>query len=254
MLRCNYWYQIKLISYLSWTDIKARYARSILGPFWLVLTTLISVVGLGYVWSTLFDIEKSIFIPFLSVGLVVWQLLSTAVIEATTVYSANSGVMRNTNNPLLVFPFAMLARNCIVFAHNIVVLLLVYFFYPPHFTFYTLLVIPGFILVIINMAWLVTLVAILGARYRDIGPAITSFMTILFFLCPIMYKPEQLGIKSYLLWYNPFSYMITVIRDPLAGVAAPLFIYLTLIVMSLIGWLLVGTLMQSYQHRIIYWV
>ena len=232
MLRCNYWYQIKLISYLSWTDIKARYARSILGPFWLVLTTLISVVGLGYVWSTLFDIEKSIFIPFLSVGLVVWQLLSIAVIEATTVYSANNGVMRNTNNPLLVFPFAMLARNCIVFAHNIVVLLLVYCFYPPHFTFYTLLVIPGFILVIINMAWLVTLVAILGARYRDIGPAITSFMTILFFFCPIMYKPEQLGIKSYLLWYNPFSYMITVIRDPLAGVAAPLFIYLTLIVMS----------------------
>lgn len=44
--------------FLSWSDTKARYKRSMLGPFWLTLGTAIGVGRLGFVWSTLFNMDK----------------------------------------------------------------------------------------------------------------------------------------------------------------------------------------------------
>ena len=43
--------KIKVIIFFAKTDTEARYRRSILGPFWLTLGTLIGVLGLGIVWS-----------------------------------------------------------------------------------------------------------------------------------------------------------------------------------------------------------
>ena len=245
---------IDLILYLSRSDIKARYARSLLGPLWLVLTTAISVVGLGYVWSALFSIDREVFIPFLSVGLVVWQFFSSCIIESAEIFSHSGAVIRNTRNSLFVFPFSMLGKNLIILGHNALIIFAVLLVYPQEINLNLFLVIPGLLLVIMNMAWIVTVVAIIGARFRDLGPAISSFMTILFFLSPVMYKPEQLGVKSSILWINPFSHMITAIRDPLLGYSPPMFVYITLILLLVSGWSLLFSMMVKFKNRIIYWI
>ena len=40
---------------LGWHDIRQRYRRSVLGPFWFTLSTIIMVVVLGALYSTLLD-------------------------------------------------------------------------------------------------------------------------------------------------------------------------------------------------------
>ena len=86
-------------------------------------------------------------------------------------------------------------------------------------------------LVLGNLVFLVLILAFLGSRYRDIAPAITSVMTIVFFLSPVMYKPSQLGVKENLMWLNPFSHLITLIRDPITGLSPELFVYQSMSVM-----------------------
>jgi ABC-type polysaccharide/polyol phosphate export permease len=42
---------------LGWQDIRQRFRRSILGPFWLTLSTAIMLVALGFVYATIFKME-----------------------------------------------------------------------------------------------------------------------------------------------------------------------------------------------------
>ena len=245
---------LPLLLEFSWGEIKARYARSILGPFWLVLTTAISALGLSYIWSILFNQDKETFIPSLTIGLVIWQFISTCINEAPYCFNTYSSIIRNYSYPIIMFPSALVFKNFFVFLHNFLIVMLVLMIYPPDISLNFLLIIPAMILVIANLIVAVTIVSMIGARYKDFGPAVNSLMTIVFFLSPVMYKPEQLSVREYLMWFNPFSYLITLIRDPITGVASPLFVYAVMIGTLLIGGLWVWYLVSHYRYRVVLWL
>src|SRR6218665_196386 len=48
---------------LGWHDIRQRYRRSVLGPFWFTLSTLILVAVLGVLYSTLLGQEITEYLP-----------------------------------------------------------------------------------------------------------------------------------------------------------------------------------------------
>ncbi len=64
--------------YLAWADTKARYKKSVIGPFWATLANVFGVLGLGLVWGHLLNQDMNTFIPQLTVGLIVWQLIDGA--------------------------------------------------------------------------------------------------------------------------------------------------------------------------------
>ncbi len=243
-----------LILNLAWDDIKVRYARSVIGPFWLVMTTAISALGLGYIWSILFNQNKATFIPALCIGLVIWQFLSSCILETPNCFTINAPIIRNTINPILIYPLVTIIRNLIILTHNILIIFIVLCLYPPNLNYKTFLIIPGLILVIGNLIWISVILGFLGARYRDLSPAITSMMTILFFLSPVIYKPNQLGLKAIVMWLNPFTYLISAIRDPLTGEASPLFAYGVMTASFLIGFIAMTIMIEKYRYRIPYWV
>ncbi|WP_422137500.1 ABC transporter permease [Endozoicomonas sp. ALC020] len=243
-----------LVINLAWDDIKVRYARSVIGPFWLVMTTAISALGLGYVWSILFNQDKATFIPALCIGLVIWQFLSSCILETPNCFIVNAPIIRNTINPILIYPLVAIIRNLIILAHNFLIIFIVFYLYPPELNYNTFLIIPGLILVIGNLIWISIILGFFGARYRDLSPAITSMMTILFFLSPVIYKPEQLGLRAMVMWLNPFTYLISAIRDPLTGNASPLFSYVVMTSTLLLGFMITAFMIEKYRYRIPYWL
>ena len=60
---------------LGWFDIRLRYRGSMLGPFWLTLSTAVMVVALGVLYSALFKMELHDYLPFLALSLVLWTFL-----------------------------------------------------------------------------------------------------------------------------------------------------------------------------------
>src|SRR3981081_1420012 len=67
-------------SALAGQGLKLRVRGSMLGPFWLTISTLVMVVAMGVIYAQLFHQEPSTYLPFLTVGLIVWQLSHRTII------------------------------------------------------------------------------------------------------------------------------------------------------------------------------
>src|SRR5262245_36792452 len=63
-------------SALALQDIRLRYRGSVLGPFWLTLSTVIMVAAMGVIYSRLFHMQAADYLPYLATGLITWQLIS----------------------------------------------------------------------------------------------------------------------------------------------------------------------------------
>ena len=72
--------------YLAWIDTRARYKKSVLGPFWLTFGNLIGVLGLSVVWANLLKEDMRTFVPSLTIGLIVWQLVAGTIGEGATTF------------------------------------------------------------------------------------------------------------------------------------------------------------------------
>lgn len=248
------WRRMDLVLHLAWTDTRTRYRRSFLGPFWLVLGTAIGVGGLGFVWSALFQVEPSEFVPWLTSGLVVWYLLSTTTIEAAGVFYHNRHMVLGLRVSTFTVSGQLLARNVVTFAHNMTVVVAVAIIFPGHLSMEVLLVVPGLALVCINLLWVIQVVGYLGARFRDLEPLISAVMQPLFFITPVLFRPGQLGDGAALIYLNPLAHWLTLIRDPLVGLAPTATAWGFSIATAVAGWLAALWMTGLKRNRLPFWV
>jgi len=246
--------QLPLILFLAWTDLQARYRRSVLGPLWLTLGTAIGAAGLGLVWSELFKLDRAVFVPALTAGLIMWQLLSGCITEATTTYWRQASLIRNVRMPLALYPLQMVVKHAINFLHLLPVFIVVALAFHVPVNRNTLLVLPCLLLTFANLLWITMLFSMLGTRFRDLEYLLVAGMPILMFLSPVFYRPSYLSQTGDLMWFNPFSHLIELVRYPLLGGAPPDFVVATNLAMLVVGWAVTLWLFAAKRNRIAYWV
>lgn len=240
--------------YLAWADTKARYKKSVIGPFWPTLTNVFGILGLGLVWGNLLKQDMKTFIPQLTVGLIVWQLIAGALIDGPQTFVRHAGVIRNVSLPNWFFSVRALSKHIINLLHNLIILISVMVYYKTPLTEHTWLAIPGFILVTLNLYWLLHGLGLTGARFRDIELLITSVVPLLFFISPVIYKADQLPPALNVVWLNPFSYMIEAIRTPLLGNPPNTSTWLVLTAMLIIGSFLTWLHQRTQGKNLAFWV
>ncbi|CKM79454.1 O-antigen/lipopolysaccharide transport integral membrane protein ABC transporter RfbD [Mycobacterium tuberculosis] len=86
--------------HLGWQDIKQRYRRSVLGPFWITIATGTTAVAMGGLYSKLFRLELSEHLPYVTLGLIVWNLINAAILDGAEVFVANEGLIKQLPAPL----------------------------------------------------------------------------------------------------------------------------------------------------------
>ena len=64
---------------LGWQDIKQCYRRSSLGPLWITLSLGITVLTMGFLYARLFHQDIHTYLPFLSVEMVFFALVSSLI-------------------------------------------------------------------------------------------------------------------------------------------------------------------------------
>ena len=101
---------------LGWLDIRLRYRGSMLGPFWLTISTGVMVAALGVLYSTLFKMDVSDYLPFLALSQVLWGFLAALVSEGCTSFTDAESVIRSVRMPFFVFAVRTLVRNIIALA------------------------------------------------------------------------------------------------------------------------------------------
>ncbi len=199
--------------HLSWVDVRTRYRKSVLGPLWLTLGNTVAIVGFSAVWAQLLRVDRSVFVPSLTVGLVFWQYISGCLTSAVTAYTQNAAVMRNLRVPVWFFVARIQGYHLINLAHNLLLVAAVLILYGARPALGLAWFVPGLALVVMICALSSLALAALGARYRDVRYAVEVSLPLLFFVSPVLFRPESL-VSRYI-WFNPVSYLIELVRTPL---------------------------------------
>lgn len=239
---------------LGWHDIRKRYRRSVLGPFWLTLSMAVMVGSLGVIYGSLFRLEIETYLPFLAVGLAVWTFVAAFLNEGCQSFIELEGLIKNVRIPISVHILRVLWRNLIIFAHNIVIFAVV----GPLFGVWPgwggFLALAGLALLLVNAGWMMLLLGMICTRFRDVPPIVGSLIQLLFFVTPVMWKPELLGERRYLMALNPFHHLIEIIRGPLLGTPPGWASWTAAILFAVVGWWITFACFARFRKRIAYWL
>ena len=247
-------YSFRIWGTLGWHDIKQRYRRSILGPFWFTLSTAIMALVLGFLYSNILNQEIADYLPFLAAGLIVWQFMSTSILEGCNIFIASSSLIKQIDLPLTIYACRAVWRNFIILLHSlpIVILSLLIFKDMPNREIFLL---PfGLILLLLNAVWVTVVLGILCTRYRDVFPIVSNFIQIAFFLTPVMWSPEILNGRAWVANYNPLYHLIEIVRAPILGETVSIESWCWSVGMVFVGFIFSQYLMGRYRNRIAYWL
>lgn len=238
---------------LGWLDIRLRYRGSVLGPFWLTLSTAVMVGALGLLYSTLFKIELRAYLPYLTLSLILWNYLAAVVGDACVGFTQAEGIIQAVRIPFTLFATRVSVRNVLVLAHNIVVAVVVFAIFEIWPGADALLSIPGFVLWLVDSFAATLLLGTFCARFRDIPPIVASVMQIAFFISPIIWKPELVA-NGWWLPLNPFYTLLEVVRAPLLGQIPGDLVYVSAVGYSILfcgaSWIVFTRL----RGRLAFWV
>ena len=239
---------------LGWQDIRRRYRRSKLGPFWLTISMGVLVGGLGMLYGSLFKVDIAKYVPYLALGFIVWTLISDLITDGCVTFIGAESIIKQVELPLSVHVYRMIWRNFIIFCHNIVIFAIVAIIFAIWPGWVGLLALPGLALLCLNGVWMGLLLGLVSARFRDVPPIVASILRIVFFITPIIWMPEMLPDRVMLLDFNPFFHFLELVRAPLLGQAPELVSWLMVLGIMLGGWLMMFVLFYHYRRRIAYWV
>ena len=240
--------------YLGWTEVKQRYRRSIIGPWWISLSMLIFILAMGIVFSRLFCQNIHEYIPFFTTGFLFWSFISNSINESAELFKSNGAFIRQINLPLSLYVFKHLVRQVICLMHNLVIYILVCFIFKLNPGWKSILIFPAFLILVMNIYWICFLVGMICARFRDMIPIITSCMQIAFFITPVSWTPKLLDSNSFILKLNPLVYLIDIVRAPLLGHFPVLISWYVSIGLLILGCSFSLFLFSKIRTRIVFWV
>lgn len=239
---------------LGWHDIRQRYRRSVLGPFWITLSTAILIVVLGFLYSTLLKQDIRQYLPYLAIGLIVWQYMASVMNEACDAFISSAYLIKQIRMPLTIHVCRVVWRNFIVLLHSlpIAILVLLAFGKWPNMKF--LLLPLGLLILLMHGVWVVIAIGILCTRFRDFQPIINNFVSIAFFFTPIMWSPDILKKRAWIADFNPIYHILEIVRAPILGRELKLESWIWSIISLLLGFFLAYRLLIRYRDRVIYWL
>jgi ABC-type polysaccharide/polyol phosphate export permease len=241
---------------LGLQDIKQRYKRSVLGPLWLTISMVVMIVAMGLVFGKIFNMPLHDFFPYLAAGLILWTFISSVLSEGCMTFIDSEAIIKQLPIPYFTFILRLVWRNLLILFHNIVILPCVLLAVGRGFHVEVFLVIPGLAILLINLMWIVLILATICARYRDMPQVIQSIIQVIFYITPIMWMRQTLpgDAGKLIIEWNPLFHLIDVVRAPLLGEIPSQLSYSVTMCMAVVGWVIAIQFYRRYKHKIGYWV
>ena len=235
---------------ISILDVSLKYRRTILGNYWIIITYLITISIISVVWSALLNAPLSEYFPRLFIGFTVFYLLISFTSSSTDILSRQyQGIILSLGVPI----------NHVILRHLIFIILEYIPFIPVYFliiyfagldiSLSSLLFLPGLVLVFLNGYWIIFLISLLCARFRDLGLFINAIMSASLLLTPVLWDKSRLGKYENFVYLNPFTSVVEAIRDPLLGNEVNLIVYLLLTLYLIFGYF-VCSILYKYKKKL----
>ncbi len=225
VLRSAFVRQRELTFELARCEIQERYAGSMLGALWAILTpvaTMGILVGLfAFVFPVRFGSESSLWsgAALILSGLVPWIAVVDVSTRAPSVFHAQRALVRQVVFPIEVLPARTVLTAVVPWTIGTCVLFAVAL--PASGFKATMLLLPIlWTLQFLGMLGICFLLASLGAWIRDLREFIGILTNIGLYAAPILFLPATMDAfpraVRYAFYANPFSHMVWCYQDAIA--------------------------------------
>lgn len=236
-------------------ELRNRYRRSILGPFWITISISLLVTSIGIIFGVLFKNKLNIYLPYLAVGLITWTFIVNTISDSINCFIDSSKFIKQIPNCFDFLIIKNLIKNLLIFFHNIIILPIILIIFDIKFNLDFVISVLGLIVLIFNLYWISYVTAIISVRFRDVGQIITNILQVLFYFTPVIWMIESFIESKYFFFIvlNPFFNLIELIRGPIIS-DFDKFSYLYCILFGLIGNAILIYIKNKSINKISYWV
>lgn len=189
-------------NYKLWTEManskmRARFNRTVLGPLWEILGSLILLLLLAYLWSRLWGKEFIDFFTYILVGYTLWRTILSSVTDANSLFAQTYlGVLKNVKINFFVLAAASSYKNLVTLLLNLPLIIFVLYLNDQIYLSSVLFLISFLILFFLSSTCATFLLAVTCLKYRDLEHSIGVVLGMLFFFTPIIWSLEQLGERA----------------------------------------------------------
>lgn len=230
----NGWFDIDLKEIVRYRDLiflfvkrtySTRYKQTILGPLWLILNPLITVVLYCLVFGNIAKLstDGSPQFAFYLAGNSIWSYFALCLNQTSTTFTDNSNIFGKVYFPRLTMPIATVLTGMLDLLIQMAMLTLLLVYYAvtgnPVHVGAGLLLIP---VIIIQCAMLGLgcgiIISSLTTKYRDLSIVVTFGVQLWMYASPVVYSVTQIaeGHRG-LYMLNPMAPILTVWRYAFLG-------------------------------------
>ena len=230
----NGWFDINIREVFRYRDLiglfvkrtySTRYKQTILGPLWLILNPLITVILYCLVFGRVAGLstDGSPQFAFYLASNSIWSYFATCLTLTSTTFTDNSNVFGKVYFPRLTMPVATVLTGLLDLLIQVAMLAVVLIFYAvtgnPVHVGTGLLLIP---VVIIQCAMLGLgcgiIISSLTTKYRDLAIVVTFGVQLWMYASPVVYSVTQIPEKYRSIYMiNPMAPIITIWRYAFLG-------------------------------------
>lgn len=235
----------RILWHVTRNELVARYAGSVLGVGWALLTPLAMIAIYAVVYLVIFRVQVPGLTPgqyvlFIFAGLVPFLMTSEALGSGVGSVIANKAVLSNTVFPIdLAPPKAVLLSQLTMVVGMSAILIAVPFVGTLSWTILLLPVV--WVLHVMALTGIVWMLSLVGLVFRDLQNLVQLLLLMMMIASPIAYTPSMVppSLRA-LLILNPLAYFVTAYQHVLVlGTLPGLSLSLVLVVMS-VGLFLLG--------------
>ena len=208
---------VRIAAALAWSDMRHRYVRSLLGPFWMSIQLAIVVAVLGSVIGQMSSAGVLSRLPMLALSMTAWTFLNGVVLDATTALQNSASLIRDRALPPVIFLLQCTFRQGLFALHNACVPLILWLVLSRHDLDGAVAALPGLLLFVVCTFALSLVLGALATRYRDLKPIIESTLMLAFLASPVIWSSEMLNRNSTVMRLNPLTHLFAIWREPLTG-------------------------------------
>ena len=212
-----------LIWELAMREFRDRFVGHLLGWCWVVLQPALFMGIQIFVFACVFRVSLAGFphLPhtyatYVLAGMIPWYYVQEMLMKGCVAVSGQAGLVKQVVFPVEVLPLKTVVATTLpqIIAIGLYML---YTFVSFHSLPWTYLLLPiALLLQFLLMSGLSCLLSAVGVYVRDIREVIQSLLLAALYLLPVFYLPDMVpGVFRWVLWLNPFSYLVWVYQDVL---------------------------------------
>lgn len=225
----------EIIQNIILKELKARYAGSLFGVFWVVITPLLITMVISFVFTKIIKIDMEYFPLFILSAILPWMSFSSSLFDATSSITRNSQILNQFTISKEILPVASVIVNFINLFIGLFVTLPIFIIFKIQIIPYLLLLPFVILLHFIFTVGIGLLLSCLNVFFRDITHLLEVGLMFWLWMTPIFYSVNMVPARfRWICILNPMTSYITMYRNILFEAKSPdLYLVIVSIVSSL---------------------